>query len=63
MIDSLATLLEAAMAPSEPSSGSGSARGEYVLVTLHRPSLVDDADLLARTLEVLGEVAAAPPGA
>jgi UDP-N-acetylglucosamine 2-epimerase (non-hydrolysing) len=32
-------------------------RGEYVLVTLHRPSLVDDPDLLIRTMRALDAVA------
>jgi UDP-N-acetylglucosamine 2-epimerase (non-hydrolysing) len=31
--------------------------GGYVLVTLHRPALVDDPDLLRRTLAALGEIA------
>jgi UDP-N-acetylglucosamine 2-epimerase (non-hydrolysing) len=35
--------------------------GGYVLVTLHRPSLVDDADLLARTMAGLDEVAETLP--
>jgi UDP-N-acetylglucosamine 2-epimerase (non-hydrolysing) len=35
--------------------------GGYVLVTLHRPSLVDDADLLARTIASLDDVAEALP--
>lgn len=35
--------------------------GEYVLVTLHRPALVDDAELLARTVASLGVVAEAIP--
>jgi UDP-N-acetylglucosamine 2-epimerase (non-hydrolysing) len=33
------------------------ARGRYVLVTLHRPALVDSAELLARTISALGLVA------
>jgi UDP-N-acetylglucosamine 2-epimerase (non-hydrolysing) len=35
--------------------------GGYVLVTLHRPSLVDDADLLARTIAALEDVAESLP--
>lgn len=35
--------------------------GEYVLVTLHRPALVDDSELLARTIASLGVVAQAVP--
>jgi UDP-N-acetylglucosamine 2-epimerase (non-hydrolysing) len=35
----------------------GIKRGQYVLVTLHRPSLVDDGSLLSRTLESLARLA------
>jgi UDP-N-acetylglucosamine 2-epimerase (non-hydrolysing) len=35
--------------------------GEYVLVTLHRPKLVDDPDLLARTIAALDDVAESLP--
>jgi UDP-N-acetylglucosamine 2-epimerase (non-hydrolysing) len=35
--------------------------GRYVLVTLHRPSLVDNADLLAQTISGLDEVAGTLP--
>ncbi len=35
--------------------------GDYVLVTLHRPALVDDGALLARTVSSLGVVAEAVP--
>ena len=35
--------------------------GRYVLVTLHRPSLVDDPDLLARTIAALDDVAESLP--
>jgi UDP-N-acetylglucosamine 2-epimerase (non-hydrolysing) len=35
--------------------------GGYVLVTLHRPNLVDDPDLLARTVAALEEVAQSLP--
>jgi len=36
-------------------------RGGYVLVTLHRPSLVDDSEALADTLAALDDIAAALP--
>jgi UDP-N-acetylglucosamine 2-epimerase (non-hydrolysing) len=36
-------------------------KGEYVLVTLHRPALVDDPELLSRTVAALGVVAEAVP--
>ncbi len=39
----------------------GVEEGDYVLVTLHRPALVDDAELLARTVASLGVVARAVP--
>ncbi|MGZ4417564.1 MAG: UDP-N-acetyl glucosamine 2-epimerase, partial [Gaiellaceae bacterium] len=35
--------------------------GKYVLVTLHRPRLVDDPDLLARTIAALDDVAESLP--
>ena len=35
--------------------------GEYVLVTLHRPRLVDDPDLLARTIAALDHIAESLP--
>src|SRR5262249_44824211 len=35
--------------------------GEYVLLTLHRPSNVDDADLLAAMLDVITTIAARMP--
>lgn len=35
--------------------------GKYVLVTLHRPKLVDDPDLLARTIAALDDVAESLP--
>jgi UDP-N-acetylglucosamine 2-epimerase (non-hydrolysing) len=60
MIDSLATLLEAAQAGGAVGR-LGLDAGGFALVTLHRPSLVDDDELLARTLNVLGEVAESLP--
>src|SRR5438270_285097 len=39
----------------------GLERGRYVLVTLHRPSLVDHAGLLAETIAGLDEVAETLP--
>ena len=39
----------------------GLEKGDYVLVTLHRPALVDDAQLLMRTVAALGVVAEAVP--
>ena len=56
MIDTLLANLEAARAlrnDFEP--------GSYVLVTLHRPNLVDDPAALAETVGALGEIAATLP--
>jgi UDP-N-acetylglucosamine 2-epimerase (non-hydrolysing) len=39
----------------------GLEEGKYVLVTLHRPSLVDNAELLDRTIAALDELAATLP--
>jgi UDP-N-acetylglucosamine 2-epimerase (non-hydrolysing) len=39
----------------------GVSPGEFVLVTLHRPALVDDEQLLARTVEALIELADSIP--
>ncbi len=39
----------------------GVEKEDYVLVTLHRPALVDDAELLTRTVAALGIVAEAVP--
>jgi UDP-N-acetylglucosamine 2-epimerase (non-hydrolysing) len=60
MIDSLFSMLEAARATGAPER-HGVEPDRFVLVTLHRPSLVDDPERLAPTLEVLGEVAARLP--
>jgi UDP-N-acetylglucosamine 2-epimerase (non-hydrolysing) len=39
----------------------GLERGGYVLVTLHRPSLVDDPTMLARTVDALDDLSSAMP--
>lgn len=53
MVDSLVRLLPRAELPEEARG-----LGRYVLVTLHRPSNVDDTDMLARILKALVEIAA-----
>ena len=55
MIDTLRANEDAALAL-EAWREFGLEPGGYVLVTLHRPRLVDDADLLARTIAALDEV-------
>jgi UDP-N-acetylglucosamine 2-epimerase (non-hydrolysing) len=60
MIDTLRANEDAAVAL-EAWREFGLEAGGYVLVTLHRPSLVDDADLLARTIAALEKVAASLP--
>jgi UDP-N-acetylglucosamine 2-epimerase (non-hydrolysing) len=55
MIDTLLANLDAARAL-ETWRTFGVDPGEYVLVTLHRPNLVDDPNELARALEALGEI-------
>ena len=60
MIDSLFAMLDAARATGALER-HGVERDRFVLVTLHRPSLVDEPGRLAPTLEVLGEVAARLP--
>ena len=60
MIDSLFRILdgtdrEAALA------AQGVERRDYVLVTLHRPALVDDPAKLGEVIEVLGELSATEP--
>lgn len=60
MIDSLLCLLEATPREDILRRHSLDARG-YVLVTLHRPALVDDAELLLKTLTILGASAARLP--
>jgi len=56
MIDTLFSFRESAEARAAWEE-FGLRRGEYVLVTLHRPSLVDEPALLAQTLEALGVLA------
>jgi UDP-N-acetylglucosamine 2-epimerase (non-hydrolysing) len=56
MIDSLLGVLESARALAAYRA-FGLADRQYVLVTLHRPRLVDDRDLFGRTIESLGELA------
>jgi UDP-N-acetylglucosamine 2-epimerase (non-hydrolysing) len=60
MIDSLFAHLEAARAAA-PWSARGFVEGEYGLVTLHRPALVDDPALLRETMVELGALAQAAP--
>jgi UDP-N-acetylglucosamine 2-epimerase (non-hydrolysing) len=56
MIDSVLRYLPAALAR-EPWSRLGVEPGAFALVTLHRPALVDDSDLLDRTVEALIDLA------
>ncbi len=56
MIDTLLANLDAAQALEHDVELGG-----YVLVTLHRPSLVDDPDALAETVAALDEIAATLP--
>ncbi|MDQ0597202.1 UDP-N-acetylglucosamine 2-epimerase (non-hydrolyzing) [Streptomyces canus] len=60
MIDTLLTNLERARA-SDVLDRYGLARGEFGLVTLHRPANVDDPGVLAGLLKALGEVAGRCP--
>jgi UDP-N-acetylglucosamine 2-epimerase (non-hydrolysing) len=55
MIDTLLANVDAARAL-ETWRTFGVKPGEYVLVTLHRPNLVDDSGALARTLDALDEI-------
>jgi UDP-N-acetylglucosamine 2-epimerase (non-hydrolysing) len=55
MIDSVFRHLPAALAR-KPWSSLGVDAGGFALVTLHRPALVDNVDLLRRTVEALGEL-------
>jgi UDP-N-acetylglucosamine 2-epimerase (non-hydrolysing) len=56
MIDSLLANLPAARA-GKPWGALGVEPGRYLLVTLHRPTLVDNPDLLGRMIAALGEIA------
>jgi UDP-N-acetylglucosamine 2-epimerase (non-hydrolysing) len=60
MIDSLLASLPAARARGIPAK-IGVAPGEYAVVTLHRPSNVDEPATLARLLGALAEIAAELP--
>jgi UDP-N-acetylglucosamine 2-epimerase (non-hydrolysing) len=60
MIDTLRHNLERAL-PAAETLGRPVARGEFGVVTLHRPSNVDDADTLHSLLGVLSEVAGRIP--
>jgi UDP-N-acetylglucosamine 2-epimerase (non-hydrolysing) len=60
MIDTLRANEDAALAL-EAWREFGLEPGSYVLVTLHRPNLVDDAELLGRTIAALDEVADSLP--
>jgi len=60
MIDTLLANLERARA-SDVLDRFGLARGEFGLVTLHRPANVDDPEVLAGLLKALGEIAGRCP--
>jgi UDP-N-acetylglucosamine 2-epimerase (non-hydrolysing) len=60
MIDSLLKFLPRARATGAVER-AGLQRGEYALVTLHRPSNVDDRDTLAGLLQLLGRIATRMP--
>jgi len=60
MIDSLYRLLEGVDRPALLAQ-QGVESGEFVLVTLHRPALVDNPELLAPTMEVLAGLAESIP--
>jgi len=60
MIDTLLANIDTARAL-EACRDLGVDPGTYVLVTLHRPSLVDDPELLERTIAALDEVARSLP--
>ncbi|MHB8468459.1 MAG: non-hydrolyzing UDP-N-acetylglucosamine 2-epimerase [Gaiellaceae bacterium] len=56
MIDSLVALKDAIAHEAAPAR-HGVDRGGYLVVTLHRPALVDDPQLLSGTIAALGEIA------
>src|SRR4029434_9201948 len=60
MIDSLFRLLEGVDRPALLERNGLKARN-FVLVTLHRPALVDDPELLGPTMEVLASLAESMP--
>jgi UDP-N-acetylglucosamine 2-epimerase (non-hydrolysing) len=60
MIDTVLQSVEAARAEAAWRH-QGLDEGTYLLVTLHRPSLVDDPTLLSETMRALGEVAVSMP--
>jgi UDP-N-acetylglucosamine 2-epimerase (non-hydrolysing) len=60
MIDSLLEHVDRARAPA-PWQAYGVDEGGYVLVTLHRPALVDDPTLLRHTMSQLSALGAATP--
>jgi UDP-N-acetylglucosamine 2-epimerase (non-hydrolysing) len=60
MIDSLFRLLEDVNRPAVLGRNAVKSR-DFVLVTLHRPALVDDPEKLAPTMEVLSELAGTLP--
>jgi UDP-N-acetylglucosamine 2-epimerase (non-hydrolysing) len=60
MIDTLMANVDAAL-DAAAWADLGLRAGDYLLVTLHRPALVDDAEQLAHTLMVLERVAARIP--
>ena len=60
MIDSLHRILDG-VDTDALLADQGLERRGYVLVTLHRPSLVDDPDALGAVMEVLGEVGSRTP--
>jgi UDP-N-acetylglucosamine 2-epimerase (non-hydrolysing) len=60
MIDSLFRLLEGVDRPALLAKHELE-RGNFILITLHRPSLVDDPELLGQTMEVLAGLAESIP--
>jgi len=60
MIDSLLRLLEDVNRKAVLGRNAVKSR-EFVLVTLHRPALVDDSELLGQTMKVLAEIADSIP--